>query len=186
MKKTLSLLLALLLLCVSLVSCSDDGIPDGMQTATLDGEPFVLYVPEGFTVNTASGISSAYYTQVENSLTVSARYYTPASAEMTLDEYMAGCAESYAEVLVDFKKAGEIAGDTLGGADARRLSYTMTYKGEKYTVDQITTKHGGDFISLNLYATNEGMSVYEEFIKAIVSNFTPMNYTIYKIDRHNL
>ena len=104
MKKIFALVLALLILCAALVSCSGGDTPDGMKSATLAGEPFVLYVPEGFTDNTASGISSAYYASVDNTLMVSARYYTHSDAEMTLDEYMLYCADSYALSLEAFEK----------------------------------------------------------------------------------
>ena len=171
MKKIFALTLALLLLCAALVSCGDGETPDGMKSATLAGEPFVLHVPEGFTDNTASGISSAYYASVDNTLMVSARYYTPADTEMDLDGYMAFCADSYALSLEDFEKTSEVKGDTLGGSDARNFTYKMKRGDTEYKVTQITAKHKGDFISLNIYATNEAMTVYENFVSEIKTNF---------------
>ena len=170
-KKIFALVLALLVLCAALVSCSGGDTPDGMKSATLAGEPFVLYVPEGFTDNTASGISSAYYASVDNTLMVSARYYTHSDTEMTLDEYMLYCADSYALSLEAFEKTSEVAGDTLGGADARRFTYKMKNGSEEYKVTQITAKHNGDFVSLTFYATNEAMTVYENFVSEIKTNF---------------
>ena len=171
MKKIISLLLVLMLICSALVSCSDDGAPDGMKSATVSGEPFVLYVPETFTENTSSGLSSAYYVALENSVIVTARYYTP-SEEISLDEYMNMCAESYAMRLDDFRKTSEVAGDMLGGEDARRLEYKMTKDEKTYTVIQRTTKWQGDFVSLNLYATGSAFDVYADYISDIVTSFT--------------
>ena len=171
MKKIFALILALVILCAALVSCSKGDTPDGMKSVTLEGEPFVLYVPEGFTDNTASGVSGAYYTSVDNTLMVSARYYTPADKDMDLDGYITYCADSYALSLEGFEKSGKVEGDTLGGADARKLTYYMTSGDVEYRVTQITVKHKGDFISLTFYATNEAMTVYENFVKEIKENF---------------
>ena len=171
MKKIISLVLALLLVAATFVSCGSDA-PNGMKSVTVAGEPFILYVPEGFTDNTASGVSSAYYKSVDNDLIVTARHFTPANSEMTLDEYMTFCADSYAESLAGFEKTAEISGDILYGVDARRLEYKMTEGEKTYSVVQRTVKHGGDFVSLVMYATGEGLNVYSDFIELIVQNFT--------------
>ena len=171
MKKIISLVLALILVSALLVSCKSD-VPNGMKSATVEGEPFMLYVPEGFSDNTASGVSCAFYKSVENDLIVTARHFTPADSEMTLDAYMNFCADSYAASLAGFHKTAEIAGDVLYGVDARRLEYKMLDGDKSYTVVQRTVKHGGDFVSLVMYATGEGMTVYSDFIDQIVENFT--------------
>ena len=171
MKKIASLLLALMITCALLVSCGSDA-PSGMKSVTVSGEPFVLYVPEGFSDNTASGISSAYYKSIDNDLIVSARYFTPADSEMTIDEYMAFCADSYAASLNGFEMTAEVGGDILYGIDARRLEYKMQEDGKEYFVTQYSVKHGGDFVSLNIYTTGIGMEVYAEYIALIVENFT--------------
>ena len=171
MKKIISLILALLLASALLVSCGS-GAPSGMKSATIEGEPFILYVPEGFTDNTASGSSSAYYKSIENDLIVVARYFTPENSEMTLDAYMNFCADELAASLEGFEKTAEIAGDVLYGLDARRLEYKMTEGDKAYAVIQRTVKHRGDFVSLVLYATGDGMNVYSDFIDLIVENFT--------------
>ena len=170
MKKIISLMLALVFVCAALVSCKSDA-PGGMKSVTLSGEPFILYVPESFVDNTSSGISSAYYKSIQNDMFVSARYYTPADTEMTLDEYMTFCAESFAQNLQGFEKTAEVAGDILYGVDARRLEYKMTEAEVEYAVTQITVKHKGDFISLNIYTTGNA-EVYTDFIDAIIENFT--------------
>lgn len=171
MKKIISLILVLVLVCTALVSCKKDA-PNGMKSVTVSGEPFILYVPEVFTTNTSSGISSAFYRSVENDILVTARYYTPADSEMTIDEYMNFCADAYAESLEGFSKTAELAGDILYGVDARRLEYKMTEGEVAYEVTQISAKHKGDFVSLNVYTTGDGKNVYSEYITMIVENFT--------------
>ncbi len=171
MKKILSLLLIIALVCTALVSCSDEEVPDGMKSATVLGEPFVLYVPESFVLNTASGISSAYLSAVDSSITVSARYYTP-SEDIELEEYMNTCADSYAMRLEGFRKTSDIAGETLGGEDARRLEYVFTKDGKTYTAIQRTALWRGDFVSLNIYTTGESIEeLYGEYLSDILDNF---------------
>ena len=171
MKKIVSLIMAILLVSLPLVSCGSD-TPSGMKSVTVSGEPFILYVPEGFSDNTASGVSSAFYKSVENDIIVTARHYTPADSEMTVDAYMQFLADSYAASLAGFEKTSEIEGDILWGVDARRLEYKMTDGDTTYIVAERVVKHGGDFVSLVIYTTGEGMTVYSDFIELILDNFT--------------
>ena len=60
-KRIISLLIITLLCSAALVGCNDDGTPRGMFSVTAPGEPFTLFVPDGWTDNRDSGISSAYY-----------------------------------------------------------------------------------------------------------------------------
>ena len=46
---------------LALFSCSDEtDIPEGMQVASLEGEPFMLFVPKNWTLNSGNGASGAY------------------------------------------------------------------------------------------------------------------------------
>ena len=176
MKKILSMALVLVMLCTLLSSCKSD-VPEGMKSVTIKGEPFILYVPETFTDNTSSGISSAFYKSVENDLIVTARYQTPKDSNTTLDEYMTLCADSYSKSLEGFEKTSEITGDILYGVDARRLEYKMSEGEVEYKVIQITAKFEGDFVTLNLYLTGDGESAYSNFIDLIIENFTLVKRT---------
>ena len=85
-KKIVAIFLAALT-CFAFVGCSNDGAPDGMHLVSLEGEPFKLYVPKSWGNNVSSGISSAYFSGLDN-VTVSARYYTPEDEDTSLDEYV--------------------------------------------------------------------------------------------------
>ena len=64
LKKITALILALLICICALASCSTSGeeVPDGMKAAYISGEPFRLYIPEGWADNTRSGVSGGYAT----------------------------------------------------------------------------------------------------------------------------
>lgn len=170
-KKIIALTMTLLLLGLSLASCKNrNGVPDGMQEAHLEGEPFCLYVPENWTVNTKSGISSAY-SYANDKMIVSARYCAVIDPAETLDAYMIACAEGYAETMKDFYLVSREAA-LLGGKDARRMEYTVTEDGKGYTCTQISTLHEGLFVSLYFYcltdAKDAAAEVFEEIRAAFV------------------
>lgn len=84
MKPILKIVLVLLsaLLVLSCASCAtkERGVPDGMKNATAADADYRLYVPSVWNVNTAYGVSGAYYSLAQQS-TVSVQKY-PVSAEM--------------------------------------------------------------------------------------------------------
>ena len=58
--RSLCAVLAVLTLCGAMIACgSTDDAPSGYLNATCAGEYFRLFVPQGWTVNTRSGVSGA-------------------------------------------------------------------------------------------------------------------------------
>lgn len=153
MIKKLTATVLALLLCFALVGCGNDGAPDGMFSATLDGEPFILYVPEGWTDNCSSGISSAYYSATDK-IAATARYYTPEDPETSLDDYVSACAERYAAQVESFELI-ETRAAVLGGVDARELTFVQKYDNQQIKLRQIIVKYQGDFVLLTMYAPTE-------------------------------
>ena len=169
MTKRLTALALAILLCLALVGCSNDGAPDGMFSATLDGEPFILYVPEGWTDNCSSGISSAYYSATDL-IAATARYYTPEDAETTLDAYVELCLERYDANAEGFKLV-ESRATVLGGVDARELIFVQKHDNQQIKLRQIIVKYGSDFISLTMYAPTEKYDDNSYMFDMIVEEF---------------
>lgn len=169
-KKIIALTLALLILLFAVSCSSSDGdTPEDMQSATLAGEPFRLYVPSHWVTNTVSGISGAYYSPNEK-IMVSARYYTPADAEMTVNDYMDYCIAGYTTSLTDFSVI-ERADTVLSGTEAIRLRYRQTNDGKEYTCFQITAKYNGDMVSLHGYCTVALYDTLASDFETIIANF---------------
>lgn len=168
-KKIIALVLLLATLGLALVSCGKGDVPEGMQKAYLDGEPFRLYVPEGWTVNTRSGVSSAY-SYANDQMIVSARYVTPSDPELSLEAYMLSCAEGYAKTMKDFVYVS-LEAALLGGETAKRMEYTVTENGKAYTCVQITAAHEGRMVSLYFYCLTEYKDAAEETLEAIRKAF---------------
>lgn len=172
LKKIIALALCVLLLALPLVSCGkSDGAPDGMQSATLEGEPFLLYVPASWSLNTRSGVSSAY-SYANDKMIVSARYTAPSDPAQTLEQYMVACAEGYVKVMKDFTLVTLSEAALLGGQDARRMEYTVTDAGKTYTCVQHTTLYEGLFVSLYFYYLTDRRDAVAEEFESIRAAFT--------------
>lgn len=173
MLKKLTAIFLAFIFCLCAVGCSqkDEGAPEGMKSATVSGEPFSLFVPLAWTENTASGISSAYFS-ASAGLSVSARYYTPA-APMTKEAYLDLCAAAlaieYADA--DFALVENKVAATLGGKDAARISYEFK-KGETVMrASQITAAYEGYLVSLYIYCPKAETELRAEVIEEIRGAF---------------
>ncbi len=169
-KKIIALTMALLLSLFA-VACSsqDTDVPEDMQSATLAGEPFRLFVPQSWILNTSGGISGAYPSTTRK-IMVTARYHTPADSALTLAAYMDSCVTMYEKTLESFVKVEQKAA-VLGGQDALRLNYTMVEDKVEMTCFQISTLYRGDVISLYGYCPKESYETMKEDFEQIVSEF---------------
>lgn len=167
LKKILAVVLAVGF-CFAMVSCSSDETPDGMYSVTLDGEPFVLYVPNEWTSNVASGISSAYYSAT-SMIAVSAKYCAY-DTELTLEEYASQCIEGYSADGKNFELKSRDAA-VLDGTDAVELTYSTEYDDAKYTFIQIIAKHIDGFVLLTFYAPSELFEENKGYFDEIAAAF---------------
>ena len=156
--------------CVACANVKEDA-PDGMISVTCEGEPFKLYVPESWTDNRASGISSGYYSSVDH-LSVSARYFTP-DAKIGAEQYMKDCAKSVSEYYAtsNYKEVELAGGTTLDGKNALRNVYEIDLDKTRLTCFQITVEHKGDLISLYGYCPKAEYESRKGEFDTIKSNF---------------
>ena len=167
-KRFLALFLCVMMLLPILAACDKNGdLPDGMQSVTLEGEPFIFYVPEEWLDNRDSGISSAYYS-LDKSIMASARYYScdAETKSAGLAAYVDAVAAQNASTLSGYALVGEIKDAALGAQAAKRYEYTYNYGGEeknKTNVIQYYTFYGDDAVVLSLYIANAHYT--EEYIE---------------------
>ena len=165
-KRTVALLVLLTLALFCFAGCNkDDEVPEGMYSVTLEGEPFILYVPGSWTDNRDSGISSAYIS-VKNAITTAARYYTV--GDMSLEEYVNDHVAKTRESLAKQNFADKAVNPTALGKDksAKKYEYTFdrisTENGEdtasNVTVIQYFAKNGNNVIVLSFYGLTEELS----------------------------
>ncbi len=169
MLKKITALLLVLLLCLFAVGCSNNGTPDGMHLVSIESEPFKLYVPDAWTNNTSSGISSAFLSGTNN-VAVSARYYTHPNGDLTSEEYLAECTLKYSETMKQFNLL-ENTSAVLGGQDAMRATYTAIYGEQEFKFIQYVTKYNGDFITLTFRTPTELYDSYSEHFGIVTDAF---------------
>ncbi len=174
MKKLISCLLITVMLVTLLVGCNKDKeAPDGMFSATISGEPFKLYVPDGWVDNRDSGISSAYYS-LENAVTASAGYYPAITSDgsvFSLDGYidacLAQCEETYKSFNLDERKTSAL-GDTAATYVRYSFVRSVTSNGANVdagmTVVQYYTLHGDDVVVLSIYCKTEAYLSNEDYL----------------------
>ena len=173
-KRIISLLIITLLCSVALVGCNDDGTPDGMFSVTVAGEPFTLFVPDGWTDNRDSGISSAYFGL---NVIATARAYAYENANETLAGYVDAYIEDLKQTHESFsftRKDAALGKDT----PAVRLEYDLSRQAvdgagndtdSKLKTIQYISMHSGEAIVLSIdgrYIAVEGGEVVTEGIDA--------------------
>ena len=154
MKKTVKLISALLLCLIiisTFASCSQSDVPDGYQLVALEGDCFRLYVPTQWVVNTSSGVTSAYYSAVDNA-SVSVQKVDDAG-DATLSEYWTVCDERYKNELADYKAEDKTEKIVLGGKAAEKHVFTASI-----TVYSETEKKNitSTYKFMQVFAINEG------------------------------
>ena len=177
LKKILSCALLAIFMLTCLAGCGkDDGVPDGMYSVTIEGEPFILYVPEGWTDNRDSGISSAYYS-LPDAVMASARYYTPADG-VTLEQFVDDFATSL-ERLTSFEEL-ECSQSALGKKEAIKYKYKFDKVSDSaggtsaanVTVSHYFAQHGKYVVVLSLYCdTSSYKEEYMEMFEQIRTEF---------------
>ena len=129
--RILCLCLSVILLIGALASCaSTSEVPEGYQYATCAGEYFRLFVPTQWTVNTESGISSAYISSTDNAAVsmVEVAFVHDAEKEATpLEQFKT----SHMAELETHKgyQAEKLFDSTLSGHRAVDMTYVMTVAG---------------------------------------------------------
>ena len=176
-KRIISLLIITLLAAFALVGCAqDDGTPAGMFSVTVDGEPFTLFVPDGWTDNRDSGISSAYYGL---NIIATARAYSPENANETLASYDDAYVEELKQTHESFSFTRKDA--ALGkNTPAVRLEYDLSRNttdangndtSSKSKTIQYIAMHGGEAIVLSFYCESSAFEEYSEVFEQIRSEF---------------
>ena len=156
MKRIISLAIALSLCLLVFCGCShsDDGAPYGMKLVS-DPEInkyYSLYVPEGWTTDMTTGITSAYVSAVDRS-NISVTYEVP--KENSIAEYWDNRVKQFDSIFDDFEIVEAGVNTKLGQADAARYTYKATYNGSEYQFMQLFAVQGVYLFTFTYTALNE-------------------------------
>lgn len=176
-KKLLCLALVALLCLPALFSCAkSDGTPAGMKSVTVDGDPFILYVPNEWSDNRDSGLSSAHYGL---NVITTARYYAIEGDDISLDSFVnahiAELEKKYSELSFTRKDA------KLGKeAPAVRLEYDFEHEGSDKNGKKVTSTaksisyfalNGTNVVMLSFYCQSSSFEQYADAFEQIRSVF---------------
>ena len=188
MKNVVAMLCCLAML-LSLAACAskpDDGVPEGMKNATAAGAEFRLYVPSVWNVNTAYGVSGAYFTMTQQSTVSAAKYVIDEdmSAAMNalglvggdrLDWFWANECQRSVEAVALGGSLSVIAEDsaslTLDGVNAHRHHMTATVQGYTMHFIHALAERSGAFFVISFVIEDSLYAGLGDHIGRILDNF---------------
>ena len=173
MKKRICALLCVLLLISALVSCGKTGdvdVPYGMQLAS---DPAVvdyyLFVPSKWTVETATGATSAYYsTDDPSSITVSA--YGLSKDVNDAQSYWAFFEKQFGDIFGDPESVEE-SNLLLDGKEAMQYVFTAKLGETEYKFCQIVCTRNGMAYILTYASTAANFDRHADEVQEIVAQF---------------
>ena len=154
-----------MLLCSSCSAADTDSAPNGMHTAAAAGADFRLYVPTSWNINTAYGISSAYYTLSNQSSVSVVKYPVTEQMQQELDGEENRIEWFYRETVYPQISAGasgavvkheaDCVSTVLGGANARQYHYTAPIEGETLHFLHVIAEKNNAFYVFSFIATED-------------------------------
>jgi hypothetical protein len=171
MKKIVALLLLLVML-VGTVACAEEvETPTGFQIASVADAPFYLYVPNTWTSNASSGISSAYCA-TEKRVLVSA-FAKEDEEGISLEQYTAKTLESFQRTLENFDLVTRKLEETvLGSYAAYCFDYKATSGSKPTTFRTYVSEYADGFAVLTYSAETDAFETFEADFAEIVAKFT--------------
>ncbi len=170
MKKIIALVL-LLVMVLGMVSCGEEvETPSGFQIASVESAPFYLYVPNTWTSNASSGISSAYCS-AESRVLVSA-FSKENEEEISLEQYTAKTLESFQRTLESFELTTKLEEAVLGSYAAYRFGYKAISGDKPMEFLTYVSEYSEGFAVLTYSAEKDVFETYEADFTEIVAKFT--------------
>ena len=170
MKRSLSLVIALIFVCTALFSCKkNDNVPDGMMLASGEAANYYLYVPDDWTIDLQTGATTAHVSSADLS-NITASSWTLEHTDDTVDTWHESQLDALNAGFTDYAEES-IRETTLDGVYAKEYVFTAKLGGEARKYRQIAAvKSGSVYVitystSPELYDTHNGDvdDVFAEF-----------------------
>lgn len=167
-----ALLAAILLVCGLSACAASTEVPDGYQYATCGGEYFRLFVPTQWTVNTESGISSAFSTTTDIQVSMTEVAFIP--DETSEASPLAQFVEAHIVTLEGMKdyKAEKSFDSTLAGHRAKDITYLATVGGKTLRFRQILSRVSGRYYVFTYSAPTDSFDLRLDAVDEILENVT--------------
>lgn len=174
MKKILSLCLACVLLCATLISCGKDEIEMPPYTQ-LASDPnvvdFYLFVPDTWTVDMSTGTAVAYHS-VNDPTNISATLgqLNEIHEEDPIGAYFASYSEQFTDAFGAPENV-ESANLMLDGHAAQQYIYTATFGGIEYKFWQVICIRQGRVYTVTYSSTVENYEKHAADMQEALTNF---------------
>ena len=175
MKKTVALLMVLVMALCLLCSCGDDSAtmnaPDGMKALTSsDKLDYNIYVPFSWTQDLSTGVVSAYAGMSDLS-NISMTQYNYEENKI-LEDYIKDYTEELKGNLGKFEMCEGYPQNTLlDKVESVKLEYTATLASKDYKFMQIITLKNGTMYFFTYTALADAYDAHTEDIQKILDNF---------------
>ncbi len=154
----------------ALTSCSgNDQAPDGMKLASLESNPYKLYVPESWTVDLQTAATSAHVS-ADDLTNISVAAWSLKNTDSTADDWWK---ENLSEIEAAFTAYEFISEDEK---EIGRYTWSFkTYKGtlgtDVYQYTQFATVKGGEVYVISYCSLPDYYDTHYEEALSIVDNF---------------
>lgn len=139
MKKIIALTLAAVIAALTLVSCSsgeETDAPLGYKEISSDDVTYDLFVPEEWTADISTGVTSAYYSGQDPSK-ISLIAFELDGSITSINDYWAKYEPDLKAIFTDFAYVGEPDEGKLDGIPAVQYTYTGSMSGTLYKFMQV-------------------------------------------------
>lgn len=156
--------------CLCLASCGKkNDVPDGYQQVSDDDVSYYFYAPTQWSINSAGGVDSVYYSTTDPSV-VMVTFYRPDTDEVELDKFWESVEAQYKSQYSNYELVSEEA-TTLGDRNARAFTFTAGIAGSDYKIRQIVTGYGSYYYTMTYMSTPENFDSHLEAVNGMASVF---------------
>ena len=175
--RVLILVFAILMLTLSLVSCSEDDltVPSGCIEISADGVGYNFYMVDTWQIGEQSGMTSAMVSDFDTS-NVSMMGFDAGQA-LSAEEYWTQFSEEFNAVFGEMVYESEGEDTTLGGKNAKKYIYNASIAGKEYK-----------FMQIVCYVTNANLFTSQPEVYVFTYTASPEKYdehiedVIYMVD----
>lgn len=166
MKKIFSVFLVVIMM-LTLVSCGDADVPDGMKLASDSNVPYKFFVPTAWVSQDGDNLSMAYYSVTDQSNVQVLAY----ADSMTVDEYWTKCCEDYEKAFAEFKPDEKVVDTVLGGKTAKQYTYTVKHSDTEYKMMQVVTSRDNLIYTMIYTSTPDLFDSHIEEVEEMIDVF---------------
>lgn len=168
MKRIISIIALLAVLCTVLVSCKKEGdTPDGMILASGEGAKYYLYIPEDWTVDLQTAVTTAHVSDLSS---VSASTWTLQNPADTVDTWHESQLESLNAGFTDYAEVS-VSDSILDGVYAKEYVFTAKHGGEDRKYRQVAAVKSGCVYVITYSTTPELFDEHNGDVDDILAEF---------------